>query len=184
VRSLVITQNLTLDGAVEMLDDWFEPTAQADHADLLAELLRQDETADAMVVGRRTFEDFRGFWRHRDDDPTGIGAYLDQVQKYVVSSTLAEPAWEHTTVLDGDPLEQVGALKQTPGQDVVVTGSITLCQALVAADLVDEYRFFVYPVVQGRGRRLFPDGTRIPALRLLGSQTFGCGVALLRYGRA
>ncbi|GMA25416.1 dihydrofolate reductase [Luteimicrobium album] len=184
MRSLVITQNLTLDGAVEMLDDWFEPTAQADQSDLLAELLRQDETADAMVVGRRTFEDFRGYWRHRDDDPTGIGAYLDEVAKYVVSSTLSEPAWEHTTVLDGDPVEQVRALLQAPGQDVVVTGSITLCHALVAADLVDEYRFFVYPVVQGRGRRLFPEGTRIPALRLLEARTFEGGVALLRYGRA
>jgi len=184
VRSLVITQNLTLDGAVEMLDDWFEPTAQADQADLLAELRRQDETADALVVGRRTFEDFRGYWRHRADDPTGIGAYLDQVPKYVVSSTLTEPGWEHTIVLDGDPVEQVRALMRRPGQDVVVTGSITLCHALVAADLVDEYRFFVYPVVQGRGRRLFPDGTRVPALRLLGSQTFASGVALLRYGRA
>jgi dihydrofolate reductase len=184
VRSLVITQNLTLDGAVEMLDDWFEPTAQADQSDLLAELRRQDETADAMVVGRRTFEDFRGYWRHRDDDPTGVGAYLDQVAKYVVSSTLTEPGWEHTTVLDGDPVEQVRALLQTPGQDVVVTGSITLCHALVAADLVDEYRLFVYPAVQGRGRRLFPEGTRIPALRSLESRTFAGGVTLLRYARA
>ncbi|MGC5168869.1 dihydrofolate reductase family protein [Luteimicrobium sp. DT211] len=183
MRTLAITQNLTLDGAVEMLDDWFEPTAQADQADLLAELRRQDEEADALVVGRRTFEDFRGYWRHLDD-AAGIGAYLDHVEKYVVSSTLAEPGWEHTTVLGGDPVEQVGALRRAAGRDVVVTGSITLCHALIAADLVDEYRFFVYPVVQGRGRRLFPDGVRIPSLRLLGSRTFDGGVTLLRYARA
>jgi len=184
VRSLVITQNLTLDGAVEMLDDWFEPTAQADQADLLAELRRQDETSDALVLGRQTFEDFRGYWRHLDDDPTGIGGYLDQVAKHVVSSTLTDPGWEHTTVLTGDPVEQVRALKEQDGLDVVVTGSITLCHALIAADLVDEYRLLVYPVVQGRGRRLFPDGHRVPALRALESRTFDGGVVLLRYARA
>jgi hypothetical protein len=78
------------------------------------------------------------------------------VQKYVVSSTLTEPGWQHTTVLDGDPVEQVRALEQQPGTDIVVTGSITLCHTLIAAGLVDEYRLFTYPAVQGRGRRLFP----------------------------
>ncbi len=87
-------------------------------------------------------------------------------------------------MLAGDAVEHVGALKEEPGLDVVVTGSITLCHALIAADLVDEYRFFVYPVVQGRGRRLFPDGARIPALRLLETRSFDGGVALLRYVRA
>jgi dihydrofolate reductase len=184
VRTLAITQNITVDGAVEMLDDWFEPSAQADQSDLLAELRRQDDASDAMLLGRRTFEDFRGYWRHRDDDPTGIGAQLDRVPKYVVSSTLADAGWENTTVLKGDATEEVRALKEQPGTDIIVTGSIMLSHALVAAGLVDEYRLFVYPVVQGRGRRLLPEGVAASSLRLVYAATFRCGVTFARYARA
>lgn len=99
----------------------------------------------------------------------------------MVSSTLAHPAWENSTVLTGDPVEQTRELKQADGRDIVVTGSITLTHALIAAGLVDEYRLFVYPVVQGRGRRLFPDGHEVPRLTLLEARSFRSGIALLRY---
>jgi dihydrofolate reductase len=183
VRTLAITQNTTVDGAVEMLGDWFDPQGQAgsDNADLIEELHRQDERADAFLVGRRTFEDLRGYWPGREDDPTGISAYLDRVQKYVVSSTLTEPGWQHTTVLAGNPVEQVRALKEQPGTDIVVTGSITLCHTLIGAGLVDEYRLFTYPVVQGRGRRLFPDGAAEARLRLVECRGFRSGITYSRY---
>jgi dihydrofolate reductase len=84
------------------------------------------------------------------------------VQKYVVSSTMTDPQWQSSTVLSGDPVEEVRALKEQPGQDIVVTGSIRLCHTLIGVGLVDEYRLFVYPVVQGRGRRLFPRRIRVP----------------------
>ncbi|PRC45547.1 dihydrofolate reductase, partial [Mycobacterium sp. ITM-2017-0098] len=119
---------------------------------------RQDATADALLVGRKTFEDFRSYWPHRHADTTGISDYLNQVSKYVVSATLDDPGWQNSTVLHGEPVEHVRALKSEPGQDIVCTGSIMLCHTLIAAGLVDEYRLFVYPFVQGRGRRLFPDG--------------------------
>lgn len=183
MRTLAITQNTTVDGAVEMLGDWFAPQGQGevDDSDLVEEIHHQDERADALLVGRRTFEEFRGYWPGRTDDPTGISAYLDRVRKYVVSSTLTEPGWQHTTVLTGDPVEQVRALKEQPGTDIVVTGSITLCHTLIAAGLVDEYRLFTHPVVQGRGRRLFPDGHAIPELRLLDARSFGSGVTYAAY---
>ena len=73
------------------------------------------------------------------------------------------------------------ALKEQPGQDIVVTGSITLCHALIEASLVDEYRLFVYPIVQGRGRRLFPDGFELPRLELLESKSFEGGITYSRY---
>jgi dihydrofolate reductase len=186
VRTLAITQNTTVDGAVEMLDDWFAPQGQAgvDDSDLVEEIHRQDERADALLLGRQTFEDFRSYWPGRTDDPTGISAYLDRVQKYVVSSTLTEPGWQHTTVLDGDPVEQVRALKDQPGADIVVTGSITLCHTLIGAGLVDEYRLFTYPVVQGRGRRLFPDGYEMPRLQLLDSRAFRSGITYAGYAAA
>jgi dihydrofolate reductase len=181
MRTLAITQNSTLDGSIEMLGDWFEPQGGEDTADLLEEIHRQDERADAFLTGRRTFEDLRGYWPEQQADPTGITAYLNQVQKYVVSSTLTDPGWEPTTVLAGDPVPQIRALKEQPGQDIVVTGSITLCHTLIAAGLVDEYRLFTYPVVQGRGRRLFPDGYEVPRLRLLDSKSFRSGVTYTGY---
>jgi dihydrofolate reductase len=185
-RKLVITQNVTLDGSIEMLGDWFDPQGQADvdQSDLLEELHRQDSTADAFLAGRQTFEDLRSYWPKQENDATGITAYLNQVQKYVVSSTLVDPQWENSTVLSGDPVAEVRALKQRPGQDIVVTGSITLCHALIRAGLVDEYRLFVYPVVQGRGRRLFPDGYELPSLRLLESKSFRGGITYSRYASA
>lgn len=183
MRTLAITQNVTVDGAVEMLDDWFDPQGQAgaDDSDLLDELHRQDERADALLVGRRTFEDLRSYWPARDDDTTGISAHLDRVQEYVVSSTLTEPGWQHTTVLAGDPVEEVRALEERPGTDVVVTGSTTLCHTLIDAGLVDEYRLFTHLVVQGRGRRLFPDGAAPASLRLVESRAFAGGIIYARY---
>jgi dihydrofolate reductase len=182
-RKLVITQNVTVDGSIEMLGDWFDPQGQADvdQSDLLEEVRRQDSTADGFLVGRRTFEDLRGYWPKQENDATGITAYLNQVQKYVVSSTLTDPRWENTTILSGDPVAEVRALKDGPGQDIVVTGSITLCHALIPAGLVDEYRLFVYPIVQGRGRRLFPDGYELPSLRLLEAKSFRGGITYSRY---
>ncbi len=183
MRTLAITQNITIDGSIEMLGDWFEPQGQAgaDSSDLLEELHRQDREADGLLVGRRTFEDLRGYWPKQSDDATGIADYLSQVQKYVVSSTMTEPEWQNSTILSGDAVEQTRALKEEPGRDIVVTGSITLCHTLIEAALVDEYRLFVYPLVQGRGRRLFPDGFELPRLDLLESKAFESGITYSRY---
>jgi len=181
MRTLAITQNITVDGAIEMLGDWFTPQGQGDQSDLVEEIHRQDAKADAFLCGRQTFTDLRGYWRDLTDDATGVSDYLNRVEKYVVSSTLDDPEWDHSTILRGDPVEQVRALKEQPGQDIVLTGSITLAHTLIAAGLVDEYRLFVYPVVQGRGRRLFPDGWEAPTLRTVTSTTFRSGVTYLAY---
>jgi dihydrofolate reductase len=91
-----MTQNVTLDGSIEMLGDWFNPQGQAGqgNSDLLDEVHRQDSKADGLLVGRRTFEDLRGYWPKQSDDPTGITRYLNRVQKYVVSSTMTDPEWQ------------------------------------------------------------------------------------------
>ena len=181
MRTLAITQNITLDGSVELLGDWFTPQGQGDVADLMAESHRQDAEADAFLCGRQTFTDLRGYWRDLADDTTGVSDYLDAVQKYVVSSTLADPEWDRTQVLSGDPVAAVRELKQQRGRDIVLTGSIRLGHTLIEAGLVDEYRLFVYPVVQGRGRRLFPDSYELPHLELVRATSFTSGVALLVY---
>ena len=181
MRTLAITQNVTADGAVEMLGDWFDPTAE--DRQVTEAMNRFTERGDALLLGRRTFEDFRGFWPKQTDDHTGITDELNRVQKYVVSSTMTDPQWQNSTILTGDWLARVAELKEQPGGDIGVTGSIRVCHALIAAGLVDEYRLFVYPVVQGGGRRLFPDGFELRNLRLLEAKAFRSGVAYSRYAR-
>src|SRR3954467_14804960 len=132
MRRLVITENITLDGSVEMLDDWFDPQLQDE--DLLEESHRQDSQADALLVGRQTFEDFRGYWPKQTDDPTGVTEYLNRVAKHVVPSTMSHPQREKRPRLAGDPVDQTTALKLQPGKDIVLTGSISLAHALIAAD--------------------------------------------------
>jgi dihydrofolate reductase len=180
----VITENITLDGVVEAVSDWFSPAGDArDMVDMGAELRKMMAREDALLLGRVTFEEFRGYWPLQSHDTTGITDHLNRVQKYVVSRTLQDPAWENTTVLSNAPLDAVRALKAQPGANLGVTGSITLCRALMEADLVDEYRLFVYPVVLGRGRRLFADGLAVADLKLVEATPFQSGVVLLTYVR-
>lgn len=182
MRTLAITQNITVDGSIEFLDGWFDPTDQDE--ELVAEINRQSAEEEVLLLGRRTFVELRAFWPKQTDDATGIAAHLDRVAKYVVSSTLGDPGWANSTVLAVDWLERVGALRRESGGDIVVTGSISLCAALIAAGLVDEYRLFVHPVTQGRGRRLFPHDDHGRRLTLRGSQRFPSGVVLLTYASA
>jgi dihydrofolate reductase len=179
---LVVTQNITLDGRIEFLDDWFQPSPDTGHEDLQEEMDRQGREAAAMLLGRQTFEDFRGYWPQHRDEPAG--ASLERLPKYVISRTLGDPGWVRSTVVSGDPVEETRRLKAELDGDLVVTGSITLTHALVAAGLVDELRLFVYPAVQGRGRALVADGTPPPSLSLLESRSFRSGVVLLRYAVA
>ncbi|GAA1127012.1 dihydrofolate reductase family protein [Citricoccus alkalitolerans] len=171
---IVITQNTTLDGRVEMLDDWFDPSNQDE--DLAAELMRQTEREDVLLLGRQTFEDFRGYWPLQTGDTTGVAESLDRADKRVISSTLTDPGWQNTTVISGDPQEAVLELRAAPGRDVIITGSIQLCHALIRAGLVDLYRMFTYPAWQGRGRGFFPDGYSVPQLRRTETKAFASGV--------
>ena len=164
-----------------MLDPWFSPEPGHDQDDLIEELARQDETNDAVLFGRQTFEDLRGYWPQQIDDTTGVTEHLNRTTKYVVSSTLTDPGWDRSVVLAGDPVEEVRALKESDGQDIVCTGSITLVHAIIAAGLVDEFRLFVFPAVQGRGRQLFPDGSVIPHLEQMEVKSFRSGLVLTRH---
>jgi dihydrofolate reductase len=187
MRDLIVTENITLDGVIDATGGWFNPAgddAEIDQSDVTAALREQSDAADALLLGRVTFEQMRGYWPLQTDDTTGITDYLNSVSKYVVSSTLQDPRWEHTTVLRGALVDEIQALKSEPGKDVVTTGSITLVRDLIAAGLVDEYRLFVYPVVLGRGERLFAHAAEVPKLRLVKAQPFRAGIVLLRYRTA
>lgn len=180
MRDLVVTENITLDGVIDATEGWFTVDDEAaDDADILAEIMAHTAACDAVLFGRRTFEDMRGYWPAQTDDTTGITDDLNNMAKYVLSRSMDDPAWRNSTVLRD--LDAVAALKRQPGRDIVCTGSIDVVHQLGAAELVDEYRLFVYPVVLGRGARLFPDGTRAPSLRLTEAKAFRSGVVLLRY---
>ena len=183
MRDLIVTENITLDGVIEATEGWFEPAGgEDDVSDVETALRKQREAADALLLGRVTFEQMRGYWPLQTDDTTGITDYLNDVSKYVVSSTLQDPEWERTAVLRS--VDGIRALKSETGGDIVTTGSIKLVRELIAAGLVDEYRLFTYPVVLGRGQRLFADATEVPRLRMVESRPFRSGIVLLCYRTA
>ena len=183
MRDLVVTENITVDGVIDATEGWFTVGDDAvDESDIIAELAAHTARCDGVLFGRMTFEQMRGYWPEQTDDTTGIAEDLNEITKYVVSGSLGDPGWRNSVVLRD--LEQVRELKRRPGRDIVSTGSITLVHALIAADLVDEFRLFVYPVVLGRGAKLFVDGGAAPPLRLVENKSFRSGVVLLRYRRA
>lgn len=183
MRKLAVTENITLDGVIDAADGWFMPQgdSEVDESDALAALQEQAAASDAFLTGRVTFEEMRGYWPKQDDDATGNTEHLNRVAKYVVSSTMTDPDWENSTVLSGSLVDEIQTLKAQPGKDIVTTGSITLVHDLIKHGLVDEYRLFVHPVVLGRGRRLFEDTERLPALKLLHIGSFRSGTVLLTY---
>jgi dihydrofolate reductase len=133
----------------------------------------------ALLLGRRTYEDFASYWPHQKDNP--FTEVLDNVRKYVASTTLSEPLpWKNSTLLEGDAADAVAALKQS-GPDLGILGSGELIQSLRRRNLIDEYVLLIHPLVLGRGRRLFPDGASPAELRLVSSVTTTTGVIIATY---
>src|SRR5256714_6928931 len=137
----------------------------------------------ALLLGRRTYEDFYTVWPNRTDNP--FTEVLNNTQKYVASTTLEEPLpWSNSTLLKGDAAEAVARLKEEQGKDFVVLGSGELVQSLMRRNLVDEYVLSIHPLVLGSGRRLFPDGSPFAALRLVDTKTTTNGVVIATYQTA
>jgi dihydrofolate reductase len=153
-RSVVVAENMSCNGVIEFVDPWFDPSGE-DH-DQLAVMHEHMAAEDALILGRKTFEDFRAYWPFQTEDPTGFTAHLNKVRKYVFSATMGDPGWENTTVLRGPIEDDVKALKSQPGGDIGVTGSIEIVHALMRARLVDEFRLFVYPWQRAVGASSFP----------------------------
>jgi dihydrofolate reductase len=134
----------------------------------------------SLLLGRRTFENFAGYWPHQKDNP--FTEVLNNTQKYVASTTLEEPLqWENSTLLQGDAAEAVASLKERSDQDLGILGSGELIQSLRRRDLIDEYLLMIHPLVLGSGRRLFPDGSTFGALQLVDSVTTTTGVVMATY---
>ncbi|MGO1406045.1 dihydrofolate reductase family protein [Agrococcus casei] len=174
-----VTQNITLDGRIEMLDDWFDPTLQDE--ELTAAMREHSERESHLVLGRQTFEDFRGYWPKQADDTTGVAEHLNTVEKLVVTSSTDDLHWQNSRSVGSDPVATVRELRETPGDLAGATGSIRVVHALAEADVVDEYHLLVYPVWQGRGRGLFRDDLAAPKLRLKWTKAFESGVVWNAY---
>ncbi len=133
-----------------------------------------------LVLGRRTYEIFEAYWPYQPDgDP--IARSLNAAKKYVASSTLTTLHWNNSTLLHGDVVSAIIALKAQPGPDLQIIGSGNLIQTLQAASLIDEYNVWTFPVVLGRGKRLFGETTKPFALRLVRSQVSNTGVVMSTY---
>jgi dihydrofolate reductase len=183
---IVITEFVSLDGVMEdpggaedfKYSGWSFEIPRGDEG----EKFKLDETMDseALLLGRVTYEGFADAWPSRDGE---FADKFNNMPKYVVSSTLQDPEWTNSTVLDGDLEEAVSKVKEMHDGDVVVHGSAQLVQELLDRDLVDELRLMVFPVVLGSGKRLFGATNDKKRLRLADSKTAGEGVAILVYRR-
>ena len=152
-----------------------------DHYAYKDEELRE---AEFLLLGRKTYEGFAAAWPGRLGTGDPFAEKINTMPKYVISSTLTDPEWENTTVLSGDPIEEVSRLRDADGGPILVAGSAQLVHALGKADLVDEWRAMVHPVLVADGLRMFPDPDDMKKLRLEEVRTYDSGVALLIYVRA
>jgi dihydrofolate reductase len=184
VGRIVVTEFVSLDGVMEGPggDDNFVRGAWSFEFDRGedGDKFKLDETlaTEALLLGRRTYEGFAAAWPSREGE---FADKFNNMPKYVVSSTLEDPEWNNTTVLRGDPQEEVSKLKSEHEGDIVVHGSAQLVHALVEKDLVDEIRLMVFPVVLGTGKRAFGETSDKKPLRLASSKTVGDGVNILVY---
>jgi dihydrofolate reductase len=188
---LTVTTFLSLDGVMQgpggpdedrtggfEQGGWLAPYADEDMGQIVTQWFL---SADAFLLGRRTYEIFAAFWPQVTDETDPVASQLNALPKYVASTTLTAPEWHNSAVITGDVVAEVARLKDRPGNDLQIHGSGGLIGSLMGRDLIDEYRLLVYPVVLGQGRRLFAEGSVPTALRLLGTRTTSRGVVAHTY---
>lgn len=189
---IVVTEFISIDGVIE------DPGGSEDfkHGGWSFEFnrgedgnrfkLEETQNAEAMLLGRVTYEGFAEAWPQRtEEDETGFADKFNNMPKYVVSSKLKEPLeWNNSELLEGDPIKATEKLKDELDGEIVVHGSATLAQSLIENDLVDEIRLMVFPVVLGAGKRLFAETSDKKPMKLAESKTVGDGVSILTFQRA
>lgn len=190
MRRITVSEFVTLDGVMQAPGGAEEDTEGGFthggwtgpfwHDDIGANILREINQADTLLLGRKTWQGHaEAFESAPADDP--FAGLLNSLRKYVVSTTLqSADAWRNSTIISENVVDEVRKLKEGPGKDIYVDGSSVLVHTLAQADLVDEYHLLVFPIVLGSGKRVFPDGFT-SALKLIETKSFPSGVVLLRY---
>ena len=175
MRKLIVSNNVTLDGRVDDVLNWSIPGNDEDFVERNVDLLSQ---SDGLILGRNSYEFFAAV------SPTRTGQFPDlmnRIAKYVASTTLEDPEWQNTRLIEGDVVEAVAELKEQPGRSLIVYASGDLTKTLMRRGLIDEYRLWVHPVVLGRGSSFFEDGAERTDLELVDSTAIPSGVAILTY---
>jgi dihydrofolate reductase len=174
---LVATEYLSLDGVFEEPGQWSRPWFNDEAGQFKwAEL----QASDALLLGRKTYEGFAAAWPNMKG--TGeFGEKMNTMTKYVVSSILQKPEWPGSKVVKGNLPEEIRKLKQAPGHDLLLSGSAQLFNALMRENLIDIYRFMVHPVILGKGKRLFAEGSDKRALELVETKRFSLGIVIMEY---
>jgi dihydrofolate reductase len=191
MRKLIVSEFITLDnvvqapgGAEEDTDGGFKYggwTWPYWHDDIGAHFFQSMNDADALLLGRKTWQIHGGAFEPVQNDP--FVDVMNNMRKYVVSTTLSDAsAWRNSTLIRGDAVDEVRRLKEQDGKNILSDGSSVLIHTLAENDLVDEYSLWVYPIVLGSGKRLFPEGHRMN-LKLVESKAVPSGVVLMRYAR-
>lgn len=165
---------ITLDGVVESPEEWQFPYFDED----VASIVHAGTSAAAFLMGRRLYDGWVQHWP-RQGSEVFFADFINTVPKYVLSSTLTDPTWHHTSVLGG--LEEVRRLKESVDGEIAMSGSATTVRVLLAQGLLDELDLLVHPIVVGAGQRLFERVDAGPSFRLLASRALGSGVLHLRY---
>lgn len=182
MRKITAGLFISLDGVIEAPHEWHFPYFNDEMGEAVG---AQMEAADSMLLGRVTYQEFAGFWPDKTEPETEMADYMNGTPKLVVSTTLdAVDEWQNSTLLKGDFVEEITKLKQQDGKNIGVTGSATLVRSLLQHNLLDELHLLVHPIVVGKGKRLFPDGTDQMPLKLLDSKTLDTGVLALVYATA
>jgi dihydrofolate reductase len=193
MRKITVVNHVSLDGVMQSPADPQEDTregfehggwAAANQDEVMAQKMgeRISGGPGALLLGRRTYEHFYGFWPHQTDNP--FTEVLNRSQKYVASTTLSEPLpWENSTLLQGDVPQAVAELKQQDGPDLVVLGSGELIGSLLAHDLIDGFLLQIHPVVLGSGRRMWAEGVPRADFELVDSVVTTTGVVIATYRR-
>ncbi|MEJ2601098.1 MAG: dihydrofolate reductase family protein [Anaerolineales bacterium] len=178
MRQLIALEYLTLDGVMEAPEKWQFPYLSEDVTRIIQ---TQIQEADAILLGRVTYDIFAASWPNRTNNEFGVADKLNSAPKFVVSSTLDKVEWNNSTLIKGKVEEEIAMLKQQPGGNIAVIGSATLVQSLMEYDLIDEYRLMIHPIVLGSGKHLFEDGSALKSLKLVNSEVTTTGVVNLTY---
>jgi dihydrofolate reductase len=177
MRKIIAGLFVSLDGVVESPEQWHFPYF---NDEMGAAVEAQMAESDAMLLGRRTYQEFAAYWADKGSDEP-FADQMNKTPKYVASTTLDKVEWENSTLIEGNVVEELTKLKQQPGKNISITGSATLVRSLLQDGVLDELRLLVHPIVVGHGKRLFEEGTGQVPLKLVDSKTFTTGVLSLTY---
>ena len=174
-RKIIASELVSLDGVMEAPEEWHFPYFDDEMGEAIGAAMAKTE---AMLMGRVTYEEWSAFFPSQSGDDAD---YMNNISKFVVSTTLDEVDWENSTLINENITEEIAKLKQQPGGDISISGSGALVRSLLRTGLLDELRLMVHPIVIGKGKRLFDDNDEQTGLELVDSETFDTGVIYLTY---